>query len=344
MNETLRLCLYLASLILTAVAGGAIAYNFPRHIPLTRNARFLAGAALAPYLIGFWAGPAILLLPKGLSSATLLLPPLAALLAAIILRRRLASACRGILHTITRRTDKVLLICAFAVIAAVALKLGRNAAAPVDGYDALSYMQEAIATADNTANAENFLFKRMDYDKHNYVWPSYLSYAFLWGEAQRYPADLPARLAFQLPFLGLMLSIFVLAAPLRTPGLGLFTLFVFLLVPSIGHIPLACDREAFALIPLLLLAASLLELSPAKLKNTRRGTLCWFFLLALAAISGHTLGAIWTAILCAAWTLSILRRGASLVSTLAPLLAAAAGLVAGGLHYLIHLLTFNKFT
>ena len=198
-------------------------------------------------------------------------------------------------------------------------------------------------------------------DAHNYLFQGYLAYAMLHSGADEigFPNDKPVNDAYQVLFFTMLLGVAALAwasrrpapypdgEPIRTfggrgtsPSRALavpLSLLIMLQVSQIGIIGYIFSRDAFRIIPLLLL---LLLLGTFDLSKPLRGRHSAFQLALLGLVSfyclaGHTLGGILCVLICLGWLLGqfLLGRQVHFASLLLVGLAAALGLLLGSGKY-----------
>jgi hypothetical protein len=218
----------------------------------------------------------------------------------------------------------------------------KNAETPVIGHDALIYLGEALEFAKERKLSATTTFRDNEDgtirgDIHNFVFPAFLSHALLTTDSSRlgYPHDVTARVAFQSTLIYMLLAVLALAGTFRYPGVGSLSLLLLLQVPQFEYISIACSRDGFRIIPLVLFVVVLIGLSGRSVY--RKVKSAWIvppMLLAAFSLSGHTLGGIVVILITVIWVgWNILFRGASLKLVIVAG-AIFVGLAVSGYHYL----------
>lgn len=336
----MRLYFFILTVLLVSSSCGAVALSLPRLVSLPRRARFLAGFVLAPFFLGAWVGLCLWLAPQASNGLVAAAPLLLSLGVLFIFRVRFRSFLADIWKSLPGAPvwlkflrGLFILLCALVLYKSVI-----NVRSPVDGYDALQYLEEATAVADRTEHAADFILSRNKYDTHNFVWPAYLAYSQMWAKKAAYPHDAPARAAIALTFLYMLAAVFVLSGAVKLEGLGLLAVIILMQVPYMDSILHAAERDAFRTIPLLVLAASFITLTPNRLKHTSIKGFLWFAVVCACVLSGHSLGAMLALSIMSAWAVWALSCGAR-TRVLLPLFMCLAGLAIAGLHYMVTLAT-----
>ncbi len=195
------------------------------------------------------------------------------------------------------------------VLAILIPKLAHNARPAVCGFDALSYLAEALPFAEQRSieAANDFRGKpdgSLRGETHSFLYPAFLSHALLnCGNRQvGFPNDHAARVAFQVTFLYLLLAIAAAAGVVRYAGVGALAVLLVLQVPQYEYISSNASRDAFRIIPLMLLLAILAGLSPRRMRVAKMVHTVWApFALAAWSLTGHVLGGFVVVMLTLAW-------------------------------------------
>jgi len=183
------------------------------------------------------------------------------------------------------------------ILCPLTIKLVHNGKVPVVGQDALQYLGEALKFA-NGRSLETITDYRGSDDgtllgtTHGFVYQAYLSHSLIntGNNPLGYPYDLAARVAFQVTFVYMLLSLMALAGTSCQAGAGTFSIILLLQVPQLFYISEASSRDGFRIIPLLLLIAVLSGLSPLRLKsNLQIKQLFAPMLISALALMSHTL-------------------------------------------------------
>jgi hypothetical protein len=337
--------LYLINLLLISLALGSLTFQLPRALPLPGHTRFLIGFCLAPFATGLWMLVLAAVAPGAGRVWFILPPPLLSIGVLLALARRIVPHGRRVLMKVrlSHRWTFILTSLAAAGVAGIVLiKLITLAGRPVIGFDALQYLGETYTFAEKRSLASLNGFRDAPDgtrrgDIHGPLWPAFLAHSLLHtgDDHLGYPYDQATRAAFQVTMVYMGLSVLALAGALRQPGTGALALILLALAPQFGSVANSSGRDAFRIIPLMLLAALLAGLSPARLQRSFP-VAAWFFLALFSALSlaGHALGALAVIGLFLAWWawhLVMKTRWSSLVFAG---LAVGAGLILGGTHYI----------
>lgn len=203
----------------------------------------------------------------------------------------------------------VIYCCAILITVMVMSKLTLNAQHPLIAADALDYSNGALQFAEQRSisvlpDFQGKLDNDGPFSTHTFIFEAFLSQALLFTEDHLgYPNDQALRMAFQLTFFYMLLSLVALASnSSRFVGAGALSILFLLQVPELGYISSASSRDAFRIIPLMLLATVLCSLSPKRLKKKIPIlTFMIVFFLALLAFAAHTLNLLMLGIVIGAW-------------------------------------------
>lgn len=306
--------IYLLSFAVTALSlgfGCVVAISFLR-LPLF--SRFIFGACLTP----FWTGGITQLgaiVAPGIPRWLFVLAPVAAAglvlgyalhaapAAPAALARRLARGWRRDSKSVWRILLWLAVIATVATLARMAIF---NVSHPVIGHDALIYLSEAKAIAETRSlqafapgGAAEALLPATH--PHTKLFSLYLAHALAVAPgAIGYPDDVPARIAFQLTFALLVLSLAGLSAMTRVRGAGGLAIVAFALFPGFEYITNSSSRDGFRLIPIVVLIGLLSSL-------LARRDWSWKQSAAVAAVAafavfGHTIN-LYFMVLIAVWFL-----------------------------------------
>lgn len=339
--------IYLLKLLLVSVALGSLTLHSPRQLMVPRLSRFLVGFCLTPFVLGIWMLGAALVLPggpRGMFGGGPVVISLAILV--IYGPRSLRRLSRSF-----RRTQKSfkfswpvygVYLGAALLMAAVGTKLVYNGQFPVGGSDALVYLGEALPFAQErsilaTPYFHDELESATQGDIHNFLYPAFLSDALLTtgNNPIGYPFDHAARATFQMTIVYMLLAMVALARLAPYPGVAALALIFLLQAPQLEYISVASSRDAFRIIPLLLLAVVLSGLTPARLRGRLRiSALLPPFIGAALALSGHTIGGVIALTLVGAWLIWGIFQKAHRWNLLLVVAAVGLGLFVSGLHYI----------
>ncbi len=308
--------LYLAQLLIISLSLGALTLHYPRLILVPRLSRFLVGFCATPFVLGVWMLLLALVLP-GASRWLYIIIPIAVAIALLIWYG--PKSFRWLMQSYIRtyRTSKnrwLLVIIYVGVIVLVGItisKLAYNGRDPITAHDATFYLGQALPFARERVLSEVITFGgRPDgtirHSTHNFILPAYLSHALLsgGGDVPGFPHDHAVRIAFQVPFIYLLLAMLALTSTTRYVGMGGLAIILLLQVARFGDISYASNRDAFRIIPLLLLATVLAGLSPGRLRfKLHPAMLLPPFILAAFSLSGHALGGVAVVVMTPAWLL-----------------------------------------
>ena len=344
--------IYLLQLLLLSLALGSWTLHLPRWLRVPRMSRFLIGCCATPFVMGAWMLLMAAIVPGG-RRLLFLAPPLAVAVALLVFYgpralRRLIRDHRRTLRA-SRNPWPVYAVYAGVAVMLVVLvpKLVQNGRPPTLAHDASIYLSQALPFAQERSlgATSGWLGAPGDANQgsnHNFVYPAFLSHALLntGHNPLGYPYDHAARAAFQATFICMLLSVVALASTTRYLGAGALAVILLLQVPQIEYISYQSSRDAFRIIPLMLLAATLAGVSPPKLRyRLRPAALVKLLLppmvLAAFSLSGHTLGGLVVVTMALAWLIWGLLRKARWLNMTLVLVAMGVGLLLGGFHYLV---------
>ena len=349
---------YLGQLLVLSLALGSLTLHQPRLLMVPRLSRFLIGFCVVPFVIGAWMLFIAFIVPGGPRWLFLVIPSVAAL--GIIIWygsptwRRLRREHRQT-RKLFRNLWPIYLIYASVILILILVtsRLIFNGRPPVDGFDALGYLGKSLAFAQQRSlaavtGAQGSADGRLVGDTHGFLFPAFLSQALLTtgNNPSGYPYDQAGRAAFQVTFLYMLLSVIALTGAIRYPGSGALALLLFLQVPQFAIISSNSSRDAFRIIPLMLLMAVLMGLSPSRLRS-RLPPLSLLPPLLLAAFSlwGHSLGGFVAATMILAWAIWSLWQRAYWLNVILVSGAVGVGLLLSSWHLLdIYLKTGQLFS
>lgn len=333
--------IFIAALLYVAISFGSFAVSNPKMFPVPAAARFLAGFSLAPHLIGatvlmsfatvpgipWWAIHGIVL---GL--ATLLL---VASRKSWLLRRRL----RVGFGVVSRDLLKFLPIAAMGLMLAYLFDIFyTNARAPLLAFDALQYAREALrlgafrdmsawvgqaGTADGTFRG----------DIHHPIYVAYLSWSQRFAPDASVFHDAAMRVAFQATMLAMLSSLPVIGLALRWRWWSFAAIPLLLLVPQFDYVSSNASRDAFRIVPIVLLLALLLRLGWLRLsRHCACEAVAPIVLLAMFCLMSHTLNGVVVVCLGTGWFLWVSAKGSWTGGTIVAF-GGALGLLLGSWTY-----------
>lgn len=337
--------IWLGQVVLVALALGFVLVRFPRWLPRPAWARFLTGFSLAPLILGLWVIGLCYLAPGASRWVFVLGPiPLALFPLALFWRpvsTRLGKSLRA--GTGNWRKDYFLL----ASVAGLALTLllllynvAWNLRLPISNADAIQYLSEAryfsqSRTPESIIGYRGAADGSIRGDIHGFIFPAYLAQAMMAApDPIGYPNDLAARGAFQVTLFFMITATAALAVAMGLTGAVPLALILLLLVPELHYISSGCNRDAFRIIPLVLLAVAMLGVVPVKWSWRSLPALGFLALLAGLSISAHTLAAFALPGMVLAWLGWGVARKARLVPMIPVLIAIGLGALLGGEQYL----------
>jgi tetratricopeptide (TPR) repeat protein len=231
---------------------------------------------------------------------------------------------------------------ALLVLVLAGSKLLLNGGTAVRSHDALLYLGRALRFAQERSLSATTGFEgspdgayRGDF--HGFVFPAFLSHALLTtgDNPPGFPQDQAARAAFQITVLYMLLAVMALAGTSRYPGVGALAAVLLLLVPGLEYVSYHSSRDAFRIIPIMLLATVLTGLSPQRLRHRLRlPALLPPLVLAAFCLAGHTLGGLVVLMMAIAWTVWSLVHRTRWLAVALVLAAIGLGLLLGGFRYL----------
>ncbi|WP_100961725.1 hypothetical protein [Bosea sp. FBZP-16] len=293
-------------LALVGLSAGLLATCFPKAIPLSRPARFIAGVCLAPFLV---ASATILfahLVPRSPLPLFAFVPSLlvvpAALLGFRLLRPNAALSSPGRLFGI-RRSDPevtVLDLCAVAAVVVLIYFAGHVFAANFvrtpSGGDATQYLAQAFHFATHRdgwqiIGGAGLADGSLRGDLHGPFWKAYLASAIAASGALPGGANpaAPGAIIATVPLL--MLSVAALFQRVRGVSAALLTILLFCSIPGLGYMVSAHSRDAFRLIPLVLLIAFFVGCCASPIRSAGRilSLGAGFAITACFVAGGHSL-------------------------------------------------------
>ena len=338
---------YLLLLLLPSLALGTIAVHLPRQLIVPPISRFLIGFSATPFFIAVWMLVLAALLPGASRWLFLLLPAAVALVV-------LALYAPRTLHRLLREWQRIraasknpwlayLIYVTFAVLMALVIfKLIPNGQYPFTEHDALVYAIEALqfARSRSISGIPDFratIDSVMPYHPHTFLYQALLSQSLMatGSDTLGFPYDHAARAVIQALFLYMLLAVVALAKTFRVLGVGSLAIIVLLQVPNIEYLSYASSRDAFRIIPLVLLAIIFVGLSPRRLqRRLHPGSLFFCLIFAGFSLAAHTLNLVMVGSIVLAWLVWVLLGKAPWRNILLVLGAILIGLFISGLHYL----------
>lgn len=297
---TLVVAFYLVTQSLLGMGLGALLLRMPRIVPVPRLARFLAGIALAPLASGLWVMACVLLWP----GVPRLLLAVGLVIVALLLLvgngrhtpyrlwrawRRMAPLPGG---SVTLRV--LYGVCAV-VMTMFAMRLWRNGVQPFSAHDVLNYLSEAKYFLARRSGAgmlgmSDAVDGSVRGSTHGFVYTAMFASAlsFVDGEAG-YDQDFTARLAAQLTMPALLCALLALTALIKRRGAGALSVLLLIGVPQFEYVSFAASRDAFRIVPLVLLVLLLATLPRQRVRVLTLTVLAGLTTLSFAA---HTLNII----------------------------------------------------
>lgn len=349
--------LYLIQLLLLSLALGTVTLHQPRMFLVPRSSRFLSGVCLPPFILGLWMLLLGAIFPGGPRWLFVFLPSVAAI--GVLFYYGPRSWRRlGRDYARRRRVSKNHLpaylsyLLVTAVVGVVIVKLTTNGQAPIIAHDALVYLSEALPFAQERSLSAITDFRGAPDgthrgDIHGFLFPAFLSHALLTtgSDLIGYPHDHAARIAFQLTFGYMLLSILALAGTTKRLGAGALALILLLQVPQFEYISSNNSRDAYRIIPLALLGVTLVGLSSPRLHGRLPvASLLPLVGLAAFALAGHTIGGFVVISLALAWLIGAVIQKARRWNIFLVLGAIGLGLLLGGSHYITAYLETGSIT
>lgn len=213
----------------------------------------------------------------------------------------------------------LLWLAVIATVATLARMAIFNVSHPVIGHDALIYLSEAKAVAETRSlqafapsGAAEALLPATH--PHTKLFSLYLAHALAVApSAIGYPDDVPARIAFQLTFALLVLSLAGLSAMTRVRGAGGLAIVAFALFPGFEYITNSSSRDGFRLIPMVVLIGLLSSLLARRDWSWKQSAAV--AAVAACAVFGHTINLYFMALIAAWFLIAALWLRASLRAT-----------------------------
>ncbi len=338
--------IYLLLLLLPSLALGVMAARRPRLLIVPQASRFLIGFSVTPFVLAVWMLLLAGILP-GSPRWMFLLPPSAVAVVPLylygpnflgrVIRKR------QLIRISSRNYWPVYLtyVCATLLVTLVTSKLIINAQAPIAGHDALVYANEALEFARSRSIFEIPDFRGTADDvipghPHSFIYQAFLSHSLLTTESNKlgFPHDHACRVAVQALFLYMLCGVLALAKTSRYLGVGALTLVLLLQVPKFEYISYFGSRDAFRLIPILLLAATLTGLSPRRLRHKLHTfSLLPCLLFVTFSLAAHTMNAVMVGSITLAWLIWVLIENTPRRNILLVLGAICTGLLIASVHY-----------
>lgn len=346
--------LYLIQMLFLSIAFGVWTSRRIQWIPTPKLVRFLIGFCSTPYLIGLW----VLLVATITTSGSRYLYTIPLLIISGLILwfegpasyRENKSVIQQKIHSLKDNVPfiRILIWLGFTIVFAyLSTFLYHNSRQVVGGYDALGYLSKATYLIGHSPSS---LITEGDGafrgDDHGLTFPAYLSHALVMtGGEIGYPNDQAARDAFQLTFIYMMLAIVALGASLGSPETGLLAGVILLLVPQFDYVSFANSRDAYRIIPLLLLAAVLFHYRPPQFTHKVNHRLFNVpLILSMFAFEGHSLGGLIVVFIALAWLLWVVVSYRSFsLNHVFILMALAIGLFLGGIRYAVQFTYTGSF-
>lgn len=336
---TLWALFFFAVLSASAIAAGAALMATPHLLPIPTAARFLCGVVCAPQLIGllvlalFFIFPGI---PWWMLHGLLALTAVAALWFARVPTRM---EFHNFLILLSRQRKLSLQGLAMAALLLLIFFTGTllvtNMKSPLIAFDALQYSREATrlgahrdmdAWVGHTGVADG-TFRG---DIHHPIFVGYLAWAQQFAPTDPEKEDSALRCAFQATFLAMLLAFPIIGLSLGWGWWAWAVIPLVLLVPQFDYISSSSSRDAFRIVPLIILLALLLRLGCETVRSRfPYSTMLPIALASMLALMSHTLNGFAVVSLVAGWSLWILL---SKRPWLLPVVwvAVGLGLLAGG--------------
>jgi len=333
--------LYLLTQVTLALGVGGLFLRMPRALPLPRIARFFAGLSLAPFVSGLWVmGCAALWpgLPQAVMVAGLVLAAL--LLALGTFRRAPRRLWRAWRRTPMLAGGTLTLALVYGLLAVamtlLAARLWSNGLQPLAAHDVLNYASEALYFLRERSSAGMLAMSdaadgSVRGSTHGFVFSALLAAALCFTDGVAgHGQDLAARFALQTTFPAMLCALLALTALLRRRGAGALAVLMLLGVPHFEYVSYAASRDAFRIVPLLLLTALL---SALPVRRLRISTLLLVAGSAALALSAHTLNVMVIAAVTTMGGLIMLLQGRPVSRVVAVLVAVGGGVVLAGERY-----------
>jgi hypothetical protein len=347
--------IFLVNAVLVSFGLGLLMIKWGENLPIPPLSRFLAGLCLMPVVIGLWMLGCAALLPGAPAPIFLFLPSTAALLYSLFNYRLIGQVWQDILIVLSNESNKLALVLAWLCLAVVMaqataiLLVNSRALSLQNDTNVYRAMARPFAEARSLVGIPTFdgsSHANLPQDTHNYLFQSYLAYAMLHSSPDEigFPYDKPVNDAYQILFFGMLLALIALVWTARRALAVPLSLLVLMQVSQLGIIGYIFSRDAYRIIPLLLLTLVLgslrMDQSPQR-KDIF--TMALLALLSFYCLSGHTLGGILCVLIFLAWLLwqILLYKRLHYLNLLFVGLAVSLGLLLGSQKYIQGYLTFG---
>ncbi len=356
--------LFMIAAVFCGINLGALVLATPSAVPLSAAGRFLFGLCLTPFFLGLsfllssWLWPGThkwfhIGFPLLLSSAFLVSRWrwLGSLLRSVGENQTGLDGCAE--RDATRNTYRWLfLFCLLPLLyplSGLVQHIVADTRAPIVAFDALQYMRQALpltlsGDASSLIGHEGDDEGTLRGDLHHPAWPAYLAYALQFSpiDAGDPSLDHAAGAAIQICFVLMISGLAVLMLSLHASiGWPLAVSFL-LLVPQFDYVVNSFSRDAYRILPVLLLIAVLVRIRPGGILP--RSHLATVAGLSALALIGHTLGGFIVVALGSAWGLWYLLGHGRVADVALGAAAMLSGLLAGGLHHFKTLTATGSFT
>jgi len=346
-SEITACLLYLLQLLLISLGSGCWTYHQTRLLHLPGLSRFLTGFCLTPFILGAWMFIPATLLP-GAPRGWFLIPPLLLACASLFFYgshtfQRLARYFKRNPHIYSYRwIDYLAIAGAIVVLLSVLYKVGLNCTLPTINTDASSYLGEALRFVNKRSlsaitGMQGSPDGSLRGEVHGFMYPAFISHALMNTSANSfgYPHDLAAQVAFQATFIYMIIAMITLVSVIRPLSASAIALILLFQVPQFFDITYASDRDGYRIIPLLLLTAVLIGLSPKRMRHQLRPeSLIAPIFLSACALAGHTLGGFIVIAMTVAWIIWVIPARPRWLNVLLVSTALGTGLLIGGTHYI----------
>ncbi len=313
---------YLCNLLIVSISLGTLTLFKPRLLNVPRLSRFLVGFCSTPFVLACWM---LLMseLPIAIPRLLFILIPLAISIVVILkYRKRYRTILSSEIAIITSNFKtsnliKIIYISTGIIFLIVIFKMYINSLSPVIANDAAQYLSEALKYCKTLSTDSINTFRgwpdgTLRGNIHNFIWPAYVSHALITTDMSSlgYPYDFAARLAFQITILYMLLSLIALSGLIRQKGVSALSILVLLLVPNFEYVTSDLSRDAFRIIPLLLLTTVLIG-STYQVRIYRKfgKYLLLPFIAGYFAVGGHMLSILPMSSIIIAWLICVLKPG-----------------------------------
>jgi len=346
---------FLLNATLVATGLGVLLLKWGEILPLPPLARFLAGLCLMPVVIGLWMLGCAALLPGAPAPVFLFLPSAAALIFSLLNYRLFGQVWQDLAAGLSNESNKPALalawLCLAVVLAQATATLLVNSRSLTLQNDTNVYraMARPFAEARSLEGIPAFdgrSHPNLPQDTHNYLFQSYLAYAMLHTNPDEigFPHDKPVNDAYQILFFSMLLALTALVWTTRRALAVPLAMLILLQVSQLGIIGYIFSRDAYRIIPLLLLTIVLGSLRMDQAPQRKDiFTMALLALLSFYCLSGHTLGGILCVLICLAWLLwqILLYKRLQFLNLLFVGLAISLGLLFGSQKYIRGYLAFG---